>query len=132
MSAGAMSTAPTLAGGGGEGTLGIARHKMFAFWGGMWYKSGDMDSTYSAKALALAGELIAVCRARGVRIGTAESCTGEAISAEAVLCLCEGYSVSGCNWLEGLSVNGVTLSVCGCDCYESGGDVFCIHFLFVL
>ncbi len=42
----------------------------------MWYKSGDMDSTYSAKALALAGELIAVCRARGVRIGTAESCTG--------------------------------------------------------
>ncbi|MGN0886553.1 MAG: CinA family protein [Candidatus Spyradenecus sp.] len=35
-----------------------------------------MDSTYSAETLALAGELIAVCRAQGVRIGTAESCTG--------------------------------------------------------
>lgn len=35
-----------------------------------------MDSTYSAEALALAGELIAICRARGLRVGTAESCTG--------------------------------------------------------
>lgn len=49
---------------------------MFAFWGEMWYKSRDMESTYSAETLALAGELIAVCQARGVRIGTAESCTG--------------------------------------------------------
>ena len=54
--------------------------KYFALWVSLWYYVAIMDGVFTDKCMEYARQLLEKCRACGVRLGTAESCTGGLVS----------------------------------------------------